>query len=49
MSIREVWNPSNLYKINMPTPLVEKQKAKANKQKLLQKEQLLPPNESLAS
>ena len=37
--------------IDMPAPLVEKQKAKAIKQakKLLQKEGLLPPDEPLAS
>ena len=51
LSTVEVWNPSDLYKIDMPTPLVEKQKAKAIKQakKLLQKEGLLPPDEPLAS
>ena len=51
LSTGEVWNPSDLYKINMPTPLVEKQKAKAIKQakKLLQREGLLPPDESLVS
>lgn len=51
LSTGEVWNPSDLYKIDMPTPLAEKQKAKAIKQakKLLQKEGLLPPDEPLAS
>ena len=51
LSSGEVWNPSNLYKIDMPAPLVEKQKAKAIRQakKLLQKEGLLPPDEPLAS
>lgn len=44
-------NPSDLYKIDMPVALVEKQKAKAIKQakKLLQLEGLLPPDEPLAS
>ena len=44
-------NPSDLYKIDMPVALVEKQKAKAIKQakKLLQQEGLLPPDEPLAS
>lgn len=39
LSTEEVWNPSDLYKIDMPAPLVEKQKAKAIKQakKLSQK------------
>ena len=39
LSTGEVWNPSDLYKIDMPAPLVEKQKAKAIKQakKLSQK------------
>ena len=51
LSTGEVWNPSDLYKIDMPAPLVEKQKDKAIKQakKLLQKEGLLPPDEPLAS
>ena len=51
LSTGEVWNPSDLYKIDMPAPLIEKQKAKAIKQamKFLQKEGLLPPNEPLAS
>lgn len=39
LSTGEAWNPSDLYKIDMPAPLIEKQKAKAIKQamKLLQK------------
>ncbi len=51
LSTGEQWNPSDLYKIDMPVALVEKQKAKAIKQakKLLQREGLLPPDESLAS
>ena len=51
LSTGEEWNPSNLYKIDMPVALVEKQKAKAIKQakKLLQREGLLPPDEPLAS
>ena len=51
LSTGEEWNPSNLYKIDMPVALVEKQKAKAIKQakKLLQQEGLLPPDEPLAS
>ena len=38
LSTGEQWNPSDLYKIDMPVTLVEKQKAKAIKQakKLLQ-------------
>lgn len=50
-STGEIWNPSNLYKIDMPAPLIEKQKARAIKQakKLLQKEGLLSPNEPLDS
>ena len=38
LSNGEQWNPSNLYKIDMPVALVEKQKAKAIRQakKLLQ-------------
>ena len=42
---------SDLYKIDMPAPLIEKQKSKIIKQakKLLQKEGLLPPDEPLAS
>lgn len=40
----EAWNPSDLYKIDMPEPLKEKQKAKAIKQafKLLKSEGLIP-------
>ena len=51
MSTGEQWSPSDLYKIDMPVALVEKQKAKAIKQakKLLQREGLLPPDEPLAS
>ena len=51
LSTGEEWNPSDLYKIDMPETLVKKQKDKAIKQamKLLQKEGLLPPNEPLAS
>ncbi len=42
-STGEAWNPSDLYKSDMPKPLVEKQKAKAIKQamKLLIKEGLI--------
>ncbi len=32
LSTGEQWNPSDLYKIDMPAALVEKQKAKAIKQ-----------------
>jgi hypothetical protein len=48
LSTGEQWNPCDLYKIDMPVALVEKQKAKAIKQakKLLQREGLLPPDES---
>ncbi len=51
LSTGEAWNPSDLYKMDMPAPLVEKQKAKAIKQamKLLQKEGLLPPDVPIAS
>ncbi len=51
LSAGELWNPSDLYKIDMSVALVEKQKAKAIKQakKLLQQEGLLPPDEPLAS
>ena len=51
LSTGEQWNPNDLYKIDMPVALVEKQKAKAIKQakKLLQREGLLPPDEPLAS
>ena len=51
LSTGEQWNPSVLYKIDMPVSLLEKQKAKAIKQakKLLQREGLLPPDEPLVS
>ena len=51
LSTGEVWNPSDLYKIDMPVTLVEKQKEKAIKQakKLLQKEGLLPLDQEKAS
>ena len=52
LSTGEAWNPSDLYKIDMPEALVEKQKAKAIKQalKLLEREGLYPPpKEPLAS
>ena len=52
LSTGEVWNPSDLYKIDMPEALVEKQKAKAIKQamKLLEREGLYPPpQEPIAS
>ena len=41
----ETWNPCDLYKIDMPEALLEKQKQKAIKQaqKLLIREGLLPP------
>ncbi|GMA08348.1 IS110 family transposase [Tetragenococcus halophilus subsp. flandriensis] len=44
LSTGEVWNPTDLYKIDMPNNLVQKQKEKAIKQatKLLIKEGLLP-------
>lgn len=44
LSSGEVWNPSDLYKIDMPQPLVNKQKAKAIKQalKLLKSEGIIP-------
>ncbi len=47
----EAWNPCDLYKIDMPEALLEKQKQKAIKQaqKLLSREGLLPPPEPLAS
>lgn len=40
LSTGEQWNPSSLYKIDMPIAPIEKQKAKAIKQvkKLLQRE-----------
>ena len=51
LSTGEVWNPSDLYKIDMPETLLEKQKAKAIKQakKLLQREGIIPPDDVLAS
>ena len=51
LSTGKEWNPSDLYKIDMPETLVQKQKDKAIKQamKLLQKESLLPLDEPLAS
>nr|ADO66824.1 hypothetical protein pLG1-0124 [Enterococcus faecium] len=44
LSTGEVWNPTDLYKIDMPDNLVQKQKDKAIKQatKLLISEGLLP-------
>lgn len=51
LSTGEQWNPSDLYIINMPLALVDKQKAKAIKQakKLLQQEGILPLDEPIAS
>lgn len=51
LSTGEQWNPCDLYKIDMPAPLAEKQKAKAIKQamKLLIKEGLIPQDTPLAS
>ena len=51
LSTGEQWNPSDLYKINMPLALIDKQKAKAIKQakKLLQQEGILPLDEPIAS
>ena len=51
LSTGEAWNPTDLYKIDMPQALVEKQKAKAIKQamKFLQKEGIIPLDERLAS
>lgn len=51
LSTGELWNPSDLYKIDMPETLLEKQKAKAIKQakKLLQREGVIPPDDVLAS
>lgn len=51
LSTGEAWNPSDLYKIDMPEALLEKQKTKAIKQamKLLQREGLYPPPEPIAS
>lgn len=50
-STGETWNPSDLYKIDMPQALIDKQKAKAIKQakKLLQQEGILPLDEPIAS
>ena len=47
----ETWNPCDLYKIDVPEALLEKQKQKAIKQaqKLLIREGLLPPTEPIAS
>lgn len=47
----DTWNPCDLYKIDMPEALLEKQKQKAIKQaqKLLIREGLLPPTEPIAS
>ena len=47
----ETWNPCDLYKIDMPEALLEKQKQKAIKQaqKLLIRKGLLPPTEPIAS
>lgn len=46
LSTGETWNPSGLYKIDMPEPLKEKQKEKAIRQalKLLQKKGIIPPD-----
>lgn len=51
LSTGEAWKPSDLYKIDMPEALLEKQKTKAIKQamKLLQREGLYPPPEPIAS
>ena len=51
LSTGETWNPSDLYKIDMPQALVDKQKAKAIKQakKLLQQEGIIPLDEPIAS
>ncbi len=51
LSTGEAWNPCDLYKIDMPETLLEKQKQKAIKQaqKLLIREGLLPPPETIAS
>ena len=47
----ETWNPCDLYKIDMPEALLEKQKQQAIKQAqtLLIREGLLPPTEPIAS
>ena len=51
LSTGEQWNPSDLYKVDMPEAVLEKQKQKAIKQaqKLLIREGLLPPTEPIAS
>ena len=51
LTTEETWNPCDLYKIDMPEALLEKQKQKAIKQaqKLLIREGLLPPTEPIAS
>lgn len=51
LSTGEAWNLSDLYKIDMPEALLEKQKVKAIKHalKLLQREGLYPPTEPIAS
>ena len=51
LSTGEQWNPSDLYKVDMPEALLEKQKQKAIKQaqKLLIREGLLPTTEPIAS
>ena len=46
LSTGEQWNPSDLYKIDMPVALVEKQKATHN-QKPLHRGKPLPPSPSL--
>lgn len=48
LSTGEAWNPSDLYKMDMPEALLEKQKAKAIKQaiKLLQREGLVPSSKA---
>ena len=50
LSTGEAWNPSDLYKIDMPEAYL-KTKTKAIKQamKLLQREGLYPPPEPIAS
>lgn len=51
LSTGEAWNPNDLYKVNMPEALLEKQKANAVKQamKLLQRKGLYSPIEPTAS
>jgi hypothetical protein len=43
LSTGEEWNPCDLYKVDMPAPLIEKQKTKAIKQakKLLLREGII--------